>query len=204
MFFCHNIGMNNEYVCKIKREGFIFICIIECLNLWPNFLFSKSNLKKISQNIPNNPFYLKKHMRWTRRSLSSTINSNCTKLILKKIVLTQVLIWKGHFFFVFFTFQQIFSHMSYHHISLMCILLLCIVHEKSEYYNMCDGSNPSKTNSLNTFELDISKSELTWAKKPNSKPKLFQNQTLNMFGQKWALNLLSCYKSGLSEFWTQI
>ena len=120
--------MNN--VCKIKREGFIFICIIECLNLWPNFLFSKSNFKKISQNIPNNPFYLKKHMRWTRRSLSSTINSNCTKLILKKIVLTQVLIWKGHFFFVFFTFQQIFSHMSYHHISLMCILLLCIVHER--------------------------------------------------------------------------
>ena len=57
MFFCHNIGLNNEYVCKIKREGFIFICIIECLNLWPNFLFSKSNLKKISQNIPNNPFH---------------------------------------------------------------------------------------------------------------------------------------------------
>ena len=111
---------------------------------------------------------------------------------------------KRALFLRFFTFQQIFSHMSYHHISLMCILLLCIVHEKSEYYNMCDGSNPSKTNSLNPFELDISKSELTWAKKPNSKPKLFQNQTLNMFGQKWALNLLSCYKTGLSEFWTQI
>ena len=54
------------------------------------------------------PFYLKKHMRWTRRSLSSTINSNCTKLILKKIVLTQVLIWKGHFFFVFLPSNKFF------------------------------------------------------------------------------------------------
>ena len=85
---------------------------------------------------------------------------------------------KRALFLRFFTFQQIFSHMSYHHISLMCILLLCIVHEKSEYYNMCDGSNPTKTISLNPFELDISNSELTWAKKLNSKPKLFQKVKL--------------------------
>ena len=162
------------------------------MNLWQNFLFSKSNLKKkFSQNIPNNPFYLKKHMRWTRRSLSSTINSNCTKLILKKIVLTQVLIWKGHFFFVFLPSNKFFLTcltIIFH----SCAYYFCVLFMKRVNTTICVmGRTQVKQTIWTTSNLTSRSLNSNSSKK----------QTLNMFGQKWAVNLLCCYKSGFWIMW---
>ena len=150
--------------------------------------FQNQILRKISQNIPNNPFYLKKHMRWTRRSLSSTINSNCTKLILKKIVLTQVLIWKGHFFFVFLPSNKFFLTcltIIFH----SCAYYFCVLFMKRVNTTICVmGRTQLKrtlwTPSNLTFRTPNSPEQKNWTLNPNSSKKSNFEHVCSEMGSK--------------------